>query len=83
MEEQSVSLQKRKAVEAHPCLSSRKALKALHLKCLEYIAERNVSYLDQADVTVLLGGTTEVKPNVVADIMNQMVAQVFNTLSLY
>jgi D-arabinose 5-phosphate isomerase GutQ len=83
MEEQSVSLQKRKSVEAHPCLSSKKALKALHLKSLEYTAERNVSYLDQADVTLLLGGTTEVKPNVVAEIMNQMVAQVMGTLPLY
>jgi hypothetical protein len=82
MEEQSVSLQKGKAVEAHPCLSSKKALKALHSRCLEYVAERNVSYLDQADVTALLGGTTEVKPSVVALIMNQLVAQVLVTLSL-
>jgi hypothetical protein len=78
MEEQSMSLEKRKPGEVHPCLSSKKALKALHLKCLEYVGERNVSYLDQSDVKLLLGGSAQVKPNVVADIMNQMVSQVRN-----
>ena len=74
--EDSKPLQKRKAQESHPCLVSKRALRELHQKCLEYVHEKNVSYLDQGDVTELLGGSTEVKPNVVADIMTQMVSQV-------
>jgi hypothetical protein len=62
--------------DLHPCLRSKKALTELHQRCLEYVHEKNVSYLDQGDVTDLLGGPSEVKPNVVADIMTQMVSQV-------
>lgn len=78
MEDQGALSKPSKATDIHPCLSSKKALKALHSKCLEYIAERNVSYLDQSDVKFLLDDSNPVKPNVVADIMNQMVAQVLN-----
>jgi hypothetical protein len=69
-------LQSRKAQDSHPCLVSKRALRELHQKCLQYVQEKNVSYLDQSDVTELLGGSSQVKANVVADIMTQMVSQV-------
>ena len=74
--EDSKLLQKRDGAEMHPCLNSKKALRELHQRCLEYVHEKNVSYLDQVDVTNLLGGPSKVKPSVVADIMTQMVSQV-------
>ena len=69
-------LQSRKAQDTHPCLVSKRALRELHQKCLQYVQEKNVSYLDQSDVTELLGGSSQVKANIVADIMTQMVSQV-------
>ena len=74
--EDSKLLQKRDGAAMHPCLNSKKALRELHQRCLEYVHEKNVSYLDQVDVTNLLGGPSKVKPSVVADIMTQMVSQV-------
>lgn len=74
--EDSKLLPTRNGADMHPCLNSKKALRELHQRCLEYVHEKNVSYLDQGDVTDLLGGPSKVKPNVVADIMTQMVSQV-------
>jgi hypothetical protein len=73
----SIVLNKPKKGEKHPCLESKRALKALHQKCLEYVAQRNVSYIDQPILTELLGGSDEVKPNVVAEIMTYMVSMVW------
>lgn len=74
--EDGVALDKPKKGEKHPCLESKRALKALHAKCLEYTKQMNVSYIDQSILTQLLGGTDDVKPNVVADIMTYMVSMV-------
>ena len=76
--EDSVTLTKPKKGENHPCLQSKKALRALHSKCLEYSKEKNVSYIDQAILTELLGGDEGVKPNVVAMIVSHMVNMVFS-----
>jgi hypothetical protein len=78
--EDSEALIKRQKGKTHPCLVSKKALKSFHLICLSYVKEKNVTYLDQAILTELLGGATEVKPNEVADIMTHMVSKVFIAL---
>jgi hypothetical protein len=57
-------------------LSSKKALRAFHEKCLDFASERNVTYLSPDDLTELLGGSSDVKPSFVIDVMNTMVANV-------
>lgn len=79
--EDSHALIKRQTGKTHPCLVSKKALKSFHLICLDYIKEKNVTYLDQAIITDLLGGPTEVKANEVAEIMTQMVSKVAQKLN--
>ena len=74
--EDSHALIKRQTGKTHPCLVSKKALKSFHLICLDYVKEKNVTYLDQGIITDLLGGPTEVKANEVAEIMTQMVSKV-------
>ena len=63
------------AVE-HPCLQNKGTLRAFHNICLEEVKKRNITYLDQADLTALLGGSTDVKPRVVERIMNAMLQMV-------
>ena len=75
--EDSHALIRRASGKTHPCLVSKKALKSFHHICLDYVKEKNVSYLDQIILTDLLGGSDEVKPTEVADIMTQMVSKVF------
>lgn len=67
---------KKLAVE-HPCLQNKGTLRAFHNICLEEVKKRNATYLDQADLTVLLGGSSDVKPRVVERIMNAMLQMVF------
>ena len=57
-------------------LKSKRALKAFHEKCLEFVHEKNVSYLSPEDLTLLLGGTSKVKVNFVRDLMNTMLTNV-------
>ena len=62
--------------ELTPLLRSRKALKMFHEKCLDWIREKNVTYLNPDDLTVLLGESNNINPAFVKDLMNIMVANV-------
>jgi hypothetical protein len=62
--------------EQSQVVSSKKALRAFHAKCLDYAKERNVSYLDPSDLTLLLGGPDNVKPSFVVEVMNTMLSYV-------
>src|SRR5438034_11824825 len=83
--EDNISLQKSKkgAVknedELAPLLRSRKALKLFHEKCLDWIREKNVTYLTPDDLSVLLGESSNANPAFVKDLMNIMVANVCRT----
>ena len=68
--------QEDKKVELGSLLKSRKALKAFHSKCMETVQQRNITYLDQDDITQLLGGPSEAKPAFVADLINMLLSQV-------
>ena len=77
----SISLQTgKRAVKSEdehaPLLRSKKALKAFHEKCLDYVSEKNVTYLNPEDLIELLGGSGNVSPAFVKDLMNIMVANV-------
>ena len=80
--EDSVVIQKPKKAEKKteddhgPLLKSKKALSAFHEKCLEFVRENNVTYLNPEDLAELLGGSSNVSPAFVKDLMNLMVANV-------
>ena len=83
--EDSISLSKgKRAVKSEyehaPLLKSKKALKAFHEKCLDYVREKNVTYLNPEDLIELLGGSGNVSPAFVKDLMNVMVANVRKTV---
>jgi len=83
--EDIISLQKgKRAVKSEyehaPLLKSKKALKAFHEKCLDYVRENNVTYLNPEDLIELLGGSGNVSPALVKDLMNVMVANVRKTV---
>ena len=85
--EDSISLQKGKGAvksedEHSPLLKSKKALKAFHEKCLDYVREKNVTYLNPEDLIELLGGSGNVGPGFVKDLMNVMVANVCQSLQV-
>ena len=67
----------KKGDEHGSLLKSRRALKAFHEKCLEFVRERNVTYLSPDDLMELLGGPGEVKVNFVRDLMNTMLTNVW------
>ena len=68
--------------EHAPLLRSKKALKAFHEKCLDYVGEKNVTYLNPEDLIELLGGSGNVSPEFVKDLMNIMVANVYQYLEV-
>jgi hypothetical protein len=79
--EDSISLEKpRKGVKSEdehaPLLRSRRALSAFHEKCLDFVRENNVTYLNPEDFTELLGGKSNVSATFIKDLMNVMVANV-------
>ena len=85
--EDSTSLEKgKRAVKSEdehaPLLKSKKALKVFHEKCLDYVREKNVTYLNPEDLIELLGGSSNVSPVFVKDLMNIMVANVYQSLEV-
>jgi len=81
-EDDSITQKEDKKNEFRMVLQSKKALRAFHSKCMETVQQRNVTYLDQDDMTHLLGGRTEVKPAFVAEVINMLLSHVSPVLSL-
>jgi hypothetical protein len=65
-----------KTDELGSLLRSKRALKAFHEKCLQFVHEKNVSYLSPDDMTTLLGGPSRAKANFVRDLINTMLTNV-------
>jgi len=81
-ENDEITQKEDKKNEFRTVLQSKKALRAFHSKCMETVQQRNVTYLDQDDMTQLLGGRTEVKPAFVAEVINMLLSHVGPILSL-
>ena len=75
-EDESNTKMDEKKSEFRMVLESKKALKAFHSKCMETVQELNVTYLDQDDMTQLLGGPQEAKPAFVAEVINMLLSRV-------
>jgi hypothetical protein len=62
--------------EVSSLLTSRRALTEFHDKCLEFVKERNVTYLSPDEVGELLGAEDKMPKNFVRDVINVMLQNV-------